>query len=101
MDVTCENIKINMNANKMDKAYGMIKSLSRLPKPRSKIIKNRNGKLILDEDEIAKRWKEYIENLYEGLIGENITESNKKDVGLIIRKIKFVKALRHRFLTFS
>jgi hypothetical protein len=44
--------------------------------------------------------KEYIENLYEGLIGEddmnfeNITESNKEDVGPIITKIEFVKALR-------
>ncbi|KAL4142182.1 hypothetical protein QTP88_004691 [Uroleucon formosanum] len=100
MDLTCENIKMNMSANRMDKAYGMIKRLSRLPKPRSKIVKDGNGKLILDESEITTRWKEYIEDLYKGLIGEddknieNITESNKEDIGPILIKDKFVKALR-------
>lgn len=100
MDLTCENIKMNMTANRMDKAYGIIKRLSRLPKPRSKIVKDKNGKLILEEGEITTRWKEYIEDLYEGLIGEdsmnieNITESNKDDVGPIITKDEFVKALR-------
>lgn len=49
----------------------MIKRLSRLPKPRSKIVKDRNGQLILDEGEIVTRWKEYIGDLYEGLLGEN------------------------------
>lgn len=34
MDITCENIKINIPANTMDKAYGMIKRLSRLPNQR-------------------------------------------------------------------
>ncbi|XP_050424191.1 craniofacial development protein 2-like [Adelges cooleyi] len=99
MDITCKNIKINMTANRMDKAYGMIKRLSRLPKPRSKIVKNRNGQLILDEGEIATRWKEYIEDLYKGLIGEhdmnneNIIESNEEDIGPNITKSEFVKAL--------
>jgi hypothetical protein len=55
MGITCENIKMNMVANRMAKAYGMIKRLSRLPKPRSKLIKNKNEQLILDEDKIAKR----------------------------------------------
>ncbi|XP_050527984.1 uncharacterized protein LOC126898081 [Daktulosphaira vitifoliae] len=69
MDITCENIKANMTANRMDKAYGMIKRLSRLPKPRSKIVKDMNGQLILDEGGIVTRWKEYIDDLYEGCIG--------------------------------
>uniref|UniRef100_A0A2S2QSL5 LINE-1 reverse transcriptase n=1 Tax=Sipha flava TaxID=143950 RepID=A0A2S2QSL5_9HEMI len=100
MDLTCENIKINTTANRMDKAYGIIKKLSRLLKPRSKIVKDRNGKLILEEGEITTRCKEYIEDLYKGLKGEddmnieNITESNKEDVGPIITKDEFVKALR-------
>lgn len=49
MDITCEN----MTANRTDKAYGVIKRLPRLLKPKSKIIKDRNGQLILDEDKIA------------------------------------------------
>lgn len=49
---------------------------------------------MLDEGEIAMRWKEYIENLYKGLIGEdmnieNIIKSNKDDLGPIITKCKF------------
>jgi len=56
MDLTHENIKMNMTANRMDKAYRIIKSLSRLPKPRSKIVKDRNGKLILEEGEITTKW---------------------------------------------
>lgn len=71
----------------MDKAYGMIKRLLRLSKPRSKIVKDKNGQLILDED------------LYEGLIGEydmnikNIIESNTEDIVSNTRKSAFVKAL--------
>jgi hypothetical protein len=58
-----------------------------------------NGQLIIDEVEIATRWKEYIEDLYEGLIGENdmnienIIESNKEDIGPNITKSEFIKAL--------
>lgn len=56
----------------MDKAYfSIIKELSRLMKSRSKIDKNRNGQLILDESEIVKKYKEYIDELYEGSIEEN------------------------------
>ncbi|XP_008184880.1 uncharacterized protein LOC103309928 [Acyrthosiphon pisum] len=88
-----------MTANRMDNVYGLIKRLSRLSKPRSKIVKDRNGQLILDEGEIATRWKEYIEDLYEGLIGEdmnieNIIEANKDDLGPIITKCEFTKALK-------
>lgn len=97
IDITCENIKINMTTNRMDKAYGMIKRSSRLPKPRSKIVKDKNEQLILDESEIATRWKEYTEDLYEGLIGgndmniENITESNKEGIGPNIIKTNSLK----------
>jgi len=41
----------------MDRAYEMIKILSRLPRPRSKIVKDKNGQLILDEGETATKWK--------------------------------------------
>lgn len=100
MDLTCQNIKMNMTANRMDKAYGIIKKFSRLPKSRSKIVKDKNGKLILEEGEITSRWKEYIEDLYKGLKCEddmnieNIIETNKEDVGPFITKDEFVKALR-------
>jgi hypothetical protein len=88
-----------MTANRMDKKYGVIKRLSRLSKLRSKIVKDKNGKLVLDGGEIVTRWKEYIEDLYEGLKGEdmnieNIIESNKEDIGPIITKYEFIKALR-------
>lgn len=39
-----------MATNKMNKAYyGKVKRLSRLPKTRNKIVKNKNGQLILDK----------------------------------------------------
>lgn len=44
-----------MTANRKDKPYGLIDRLSRLSKPRSKIVKDRNRQLILDEGEIATR----------------------------------------------
>lgn len=48
MNATCENISINMTTNWMDKAYRIITKLSRISKLRSKIVKNKNGLMILD-----------------------------------------------------
>lgn len=103
MDITCENIRINITTNKVDETKRIIKRLSRVLKPRSKIVKDRIRKLILDEDEIVTRWKEYTRELYEGPIEENninienIIESNIEDIGTeefikILNKLKQGKA---------
>lgn len=55
MDTTCEIIKRYMVTNKINEAYRKIKRLSRLPKPRSRVIKDWNEQLILDEVEIMTR----------------------------------------------
>jgi len=68
MDAICENNKANMTTNRMDKAYEIIKRLSRVPKLRSRIVKDKNGLLVIDKSKIVKRWKEYIEDLYNGSI---------------------------------
>lgn len=95
MNTICEIIKRDKATNKMDKAYGKIKRLSRLPKPRNRIVMDKNGQLILDEGKIMMKWKEYIEGLVEenNIFIKNITESNKDDIRSNITKIEFVKAL--------
>jgi len=68
----------------MEKAYVIVKELSRVPKSRSKIVKDRNGQWILNECEIVTKRKEYIEDLYQGLIEknyENRIEISNKDRG--------------------
>lgn len=52
-DVKYENIKANMTTNRMEKAQEIIKELSRIPNSRSRIVKDKNGLLILDESKIG------------------------------------------------
>lgn len=68
-----------------------------MPKPRSKIVRDDNGQLILDEYEIMTRWNEYIEDLYKWSVEgnsmniENRIDPNEEDIGPNIIKKNFLK----------
>lgn len=47
-----------------DKAYKIIKRFFSEHKNRSTILKSSDEKIIVDEEEKLRIWKEYIENLY-------------------------------------
>lgn len=49
--------------------YAKVKQLQYTPKIRNNIVKNKAGKILFDNDEVANIWKESLEYLY---IGEDI-----------------------------
>lgn len=61
----CEEINNELNADNLDKAYGMVNKFFGETKKKSSGIQNENGQLLYEEKEIAQRWKEYIENFME------------------------------------
>lgn len=56
------------------------------------ISKIKNGQLVVDDENIIKRWKEYIEELYEGEKLEEIT-TNEEETKLPILRSEFELAL--------
>jgi len=72
------------------------------PKTRSNIVKDKASKILFDNDEVANRWKEYLEDLY---IGDDINNKQEEYIeneqilnpameGPEITKDKFNRALR-------
>lgn len=68
----CAEINNELNADKLDKAYGMVKKFFGETKKKSQGIQNESGQFLYEEKEIAKRWKTYIEKLY----GDNDMDEN-------------------------
>jgi hypothetical protein len=50
----------------LDRAYSKIKSLQYKLKNKSSVIKDKKGNKLISIDEVCDRWKEYIEELYQG-----------------------------------
>uniref|UniRef100_A0A8D8XEA4 Craniofacial development protein 2 n=1 Tax=Cacopsylla melanoneura TaxID=428564 RepID=A0A8D8XEA4_9HEMI len=94
----CEEINNELNADNLDKAYGMVKQFFGEAKKKSSGIQNEIGQLVYEEKEIAKRWKEYLEKLYgdsnmneNTLETEDQTDENNKGEDITIEE--FVKAM--------
>jgi hypothetical protein len=69
-----------------------------IKKKKSNVIRNEQGKLLLESEERAKRWQEYLEKLYSGNevneVLEEEWEVNDEDKGDKILRSEFVKALK-------
>lgn len=62
----CEEIQYCLMKNSIDKAYNKVKSLQYSPRTRSNIVKDKEGRTLFENEKVAERWKEYMEELYEG-----------------------------------
>lgn len=94
----CEKIDEYLQKGQMDKAYNIIRSLSKNHTTKSTTILDETGKLLIDNNDILHRWIRYIEKLYEGqglherdIEEEQLVEEDEK--GPAILKEEFVKAL--------
>uniref|UniRef100_A0A8D8U352 Craniofacial development protein 2 n=1 Tax=Cacopsylla melanoneura TaxID=428564 RepID=A0A8D8U352_9HEMI len=69
----CEEIEYCLMKNNPDKAYNKVKSLQYTPRTRSNIVKDKEGTTLFEINKVAERWKEYMEDLYEGeeILNEN------------------------------
>ena len=63
----CASLELLERQGRIDLLYARIKEITEEKKARNicKQIKNREGELLKDPEEIKKRWKEYIEDLYD------------------------------------
>jgi hypothetical protein len=59
----CNAVENNRNQNKTREVYESIRKITGKPSPKVNTIKNKNGNLLSDTEEIIKRWKEYFEEL--------------------------------------
>lgn len=65
MDENSAEIECMMNNNN-NKVYAKVKRLQYEPRTRSNIVKDKEGRIVFDNEKVANRWKEYMEELYVG-----------------------------------
>lgn len=61
-----KEIEDKISKGKMDIAYDIVKLTSFQNRTKSSIVKNKKGELLIDTKDISDRWKQYIEELYNG-----------------------------------
>ena len=70
----CEELEGYNNTGNMRKLFGAVKSLSKKFTAQLTVIKDSNGSLLTEKDQVLARWKEYCADLY----------TNKEDHAQII-----------------
>jgi hypothetical protein len=60
----CQDIERFAGDNRSREAYKLIKQINRSWKPKQSAIKDKNGKMLQDKDDVKKRWTEYCSGLY-------------------------------------
>jgi len=85
LDEQCKGIENFFKKGRSDLAFSETKKLFREKKQNAGTLVNKNGELLLEADQRAKRWKEYLEELYEDnstmIFAEedNVDEDDKGD----------------------
>lgn len=62
MDKNSAEIEYMMNRNN-NGVYAKVKRLQYEPRTRSNIVKDKEGRIVFDNEKVANRWKEYMEEL--------------------------------------
>jgi predicted nucleic acid-binding protein len=65
------------------------------------VVKNKHGNILISEEEITMRWKEYLQDLYEGnnettennIVIEEIYHVGEVEIGPSIMKSEFINAI--------
>jgi hypothetical protein len=70
-----KEIEYLLSKNRADKAYAKLKKLEYKPITRSNIVRDKEGKLLFENEKVAERWKEYLKELYED---EDIKEEEEE-----------------------
>uniref|UniRef100_A0A8D8TI87 Craniofacial development protein 2 n=1 Tax=Cacopsylla melanoneura TaxID=428564 RepID=A0A8D8TI87_9HEMI len=92
----CEEIENLLKCGKLEKAYNLIKKYFGQRKMMGNSIEDENKKLLVDENDIANRWKAYIEKLYDDNDELNDLNEDNEDLndGTEITKEEFEWALK-------
>jgi len=86
---------MQLKSNKMEQAFKLITKFFKNKTKRHDKIRDANGNLILDNEGKMRRWKQYIEELYQGTdeISDVQNSGNTDDQGITILKDEYSKAL--------
>ena len=70
----CEILETEIRGNNTKKAFDIVKKLTKGRKTKATIIEDKNGNILTDRSQVADRWREYCEELYNyrGPVDNNI-----------------------------
>uniref|UniRef100_A0A8D8YBX5 Craniofacial development protein 2 n=1 Tax=Cacopsylla melanoneura TaxID=428564 RepID=A0A8D8YBX5_9HEMI len=90
-----KEIEEDLRKGNMEKAYNIIKKYFGERKMKVNTIEDENGRLLFENQEIAKRWKTYVENLYEENDEmEELEEEENDNGGNDITREEFDEAMK-------
>ncbi|XP_008484699.1 uncharacterized protein LOC103521365 [Diaphorina citri] len=89
-----KEIEEDLKRGKVDKAYNMINKYFGQRKMKVNTIEDENRKLLFEDREIAKRWKSYVENLYDDNEELKELEEEQEDNSNEITRGEFDEALK-------
>lgn len=92
LEQQCDQIDELFKANKIDHANRKIQQFVGKRKQNSTNIRDKNGQLLVDNENMVKRWSEYLEELYDGKQLQELTV-NKEGMKLHILRLEFELAL--------
>ena len=85
MDERCKEIE-DLNKRDQQQMYERVKELTNKRKPNNnKAIKNTEGNIIMEREEIMKVWAQYIATLFDDIISDNFEINNNEEGPPIIR----------------
>src|SRR5713101_1227784 len=98
----CDDLESKRITNKSRDHFTAVKNLTNTPLPKLNVVKDENGNILTESNEIKNRWKEYCENLYkqkeENNLFDIISEYEEEpcilqnEVANAIRRMKTCKA---------
>ena len=92
----CGETENQLNRGNTERSYNLIRKLFGNPKIKNTIIETQEGKTLIEDEEIADRWQQYIKELYndsEALEELEREEITPKELDPTITKPEYEKAL--------
>lgn len=69
-----------------NEVYAKVKKLQVNPRTKNNIVKNKEGRILFNNEKVAKRWKECIVEIYEREeVEENVYIEKEEDVDIVTR----------------
>ena len=97
----CNELDELQKQGRYDILYNRIKDLTKKKGKSSTTVKDKNGKLLSNPDDVRERWREYIEELYdkenrpkEEEMGNYTETPSEKDIGPLLLKDEIVNAIK-------
>jgi hypothetical protein len=92
MEEKCEEMEKSLKTGKVNEAYRIVKKIFTEYKKNGSNIRNSNGEILLENEDKANHWKEYLEKLYDEKALEPVEEGGTEEYGVTILKSEFERA---------